>query len=116
MLIKLAKIEPRASTKSSDYTSTDHSTSDQDFHSKEFSSATVPTTSGSRDGEEMSEPSNGTSMRFPRPSRTTTGSHTHLISNQTVVQPISDVLQPTQDGGNCSDLMEDILSTKEARY
>jgi hypothetical protein len=68
-----------------------------------------------RDGETI-EASNGTSMVSLRPLRTTTGSHTHLISNQTVVQPISDVLQPTQDGGNCSDLMEDILSMKEARY
>jgi hypothetical protein len=51
-----------------------------------------------------------------RPLRTTTGSHTHLISNQMVDRPISDVLQPTQDGGNFSDLMEDILSTKKERY
>jgi hypothetical protein len=29
---------------------------------------------------------------------------------------MSDALLPTQDGGNFSDLMEDMLSTKEERY
>jgi len=62
----------------------------------------VPTMSGSRDGERMLLPSNGTLMKSPRLSRTTTGSHTHLISNQMVDLQTSDVLQPTQDGGNSS--------------
>jgi hypothetical protein len=59
--------------------------------------------SGSRDGETTLELNNGTSMVSQRPSRTTTGSHTHLISNQTVDQPTSDALPLTQDGGNSSD-------------
>jgi hypothetical protein len=53
MLTNVQKIEERASTKSLDFISTDHSTSDQDFHSKESLSATELTMSGSRDGEEM---------------------------------------------------------------
>jgi hypothetical protein len=54
-------------------------------------------------------------MVFPRLSRTTTGSHTHSISNPMEAQPISDVLLPTQDGGKSSDTKEDILSTKKER-
>jgi len=103
MLIKLTKIEPRDSIRSSDYTSIDHSTLDQDYHSRESLSATVPTTSGSRDGEETSEPSNGTSMKSQRPSRTTTGDLTHLISQETEDQPMLDAPLPTQDGGKSSD-------------
>ena len=52
----------------------------------------------------MSEPSNGTSTVSPRPSRTTTGSHTHSTSNQTVALPTSDAQPLTQDGGNSSDI------------
>jgi hypothetical protein len=43
-------------------------------------------------------------MRSQRPSRITTGSLTHLTSNQMVVQAISDVQLPTQDGGNSSNM------------
>jgi hypothetical protein len=59
----------------------------------------------------MLEPSNGSSMVLPRPSGITTGSHTHLTSKATVEALTSDVLLPTQDGGNCSDLMEHSLET-----
>jgi hypothetical protein len=62
--------------------------------------------SGSRDGEEILQPSSGSSMRFPRPSRITTGSHTHLISKETVDHPTLDVPTPTQDGGNSSSKKE----------
>jgi hypothetical protein len=64
----------------------------------------VQTTSGSRDGERMSEHNNGTSMKFLRPSRTTTGSHTHLISKAMETQPILDAPLLILDGGNCSDI------------
>jgi len=103
MLIRLMLLEPRASTKNSDSTSTDHSTSDPECQCKELLSATVPTMSGSRDGERTLLLSNGTSMRFQRHSRTTTGSPTHLTFRATVDQPTSDVPLPTQDGGKCSD-------------
>jgi len=60
--------------------------------------------------------SNGTSTKFPRPLRTTTGSHTLSISNPTVALTISDVLLLTQDGGNYSDTKELLLLTREERY
>jgi hypothetical protein len=104
ILIKLIRLKLRDSMKNLDSTSTDHSTSDQDSHSRELQSATVPTMSGSRDGELTRKPSNGTLMRFLRPSRTTTGNHIHLIFNPMEVQPTSDALLPTQDGGKCSDI------------
>jgi len=106
MLIKLKSLEPRVSTKSSVYISIDHSILDQECQCKELLSAMVQTMSGSRDGERMSRLSSGTSMRFQRPSRTTTGSHTLLTSNLTEDHPISDVQLPTQDGGNFSDTKE----------
>jgi hypothetical protein len=115
ILTRLRNSEPRASTRSLDSTSTDHSTSDQECQCKELLSATVPTTSGSRDGERTSELSNGTSMKFQRPSRTTTGSLTHLTSKEMEDHPISDALLPTQDGGSYSDTKEATLSTREER-
>jgi len=86
--------------------STDHSTSDQECQCKELLNAMAPTTSGSRDGERMLQPSNGTLMRSQRQSRTTTGSHIHLISKETVTPPTLDALLLTQDGGNYGDVME----------
>jgi hypothetical protein len=53
ILIRLIKTEQRESIRSSDFTSIDHSISDQECHSKEFLSATELTMFGSRDGEEM---------------------------------------------------------------
>jgi hypothetical protein len=94
--------QPKDFPKTGDSISTDHSTSDQDFHSKESLSVTVQTMFGSRDGEEMSELNNGTLMRSPRPSRTTTGSHTHSTSKVMEIAATSDAQQPTQDGGRCS--------------
>jgi hypothetical protein len=46
ILIRMIRTELRASTRSLVSISTDHSTSDQDFHSRELLSATVPTMSG----------------------------------------------------------------------
>jgi hypothetical protein len=54
-------------------------------------------------------------MKSPRLSRTTTGNLTHLTSNQTVDQLTSDVLLPTQDGGNSSDIKVLKLSTRKVR-
>jgi hypothetical protein len=54
-------------------------------------------------------------MRFPRPSRTTTGSLTHLISRSTVEATISDALPLTQDGGNSSEDKELKLSMIKER-
>jgi hypothetical protein len=76
----------------------------------------VLTTFGSRDGERTPMPSNGTSMRNPRHSRITTGSHTHLISNLMEDHPTLDVPLPTQDGGNSSDTKVPQLLTREERY
>jgi hypothetical protein len=77
--------------------------------------AMEPTTFGWRDGERIPLPSNGSSMRFQRPSRTTTGNPTHSTSNLTVDPATSDVLTPTQDGGKCSSIKEQPLSTKRVR-
>jgi hypothetical protein len=76
-----------------------------------------PTMSGSEDGERTLLLNNGISMRSQRPSRTTNGSHTHLIFKETEALPTSDVPLPTQDGGNSSSLKELSLKTlKTTRY
>jgi signal transduction histidine kinase len=66
----------------------------------------VQTMFGKEDGETMLWDNNGTSMESPRPSRITNGNLIHLTSNQMEDPQMSDVLQPIQDGGNYSDLME----------
>jgi hypothetical protein len=96
--------------------SIDHSSLSQNFHSTELLSATVLTTFGREDGELTPRLNNGTSMVSQRPSRTTTGSHTHLISNPTVDQLMSDVPLPTQDGGNSGETKVVSLSTRKERY
>jgi len=101
--------------KNLDSISIDHSTSDQDYHSKESLNVLVQTMSHSRDGEPTPDNNNGSSMRSQRPSRTTTGSLTHLTSNPMEDQPISDVQLPTQDGGNFSDTKEPQLSMRKER-
>jgi hypothetical protein len=100
MLIKPLRQELRVSTKNSDSTSTDLSTLDQECQCKELLSVMVPTMSGLRDGERTLLLSNGTSMKFLRPSKTTTGSLTHWTFKATEAQQISDVPLPIQDGGN----------------
>jgi hypothetical protein len=115
-LMKLTRIERRVLMTNSVSISTDHFTSDQDCQCKESLNAMVPTMSGSRDGERTLEPKNGSSMESQRPSRTTTGSHTHLIFNPTVDQPMSDALLPTQDGGKSGDLKVVSLSTRKVRF
>jgi len=68
----------------------------------------APTTSGSRDGEIMLKLNSGTSMRSLRQSRTTTGSHIHLIFKETVTPLTSGAPPPTQDGGRYSSMMVNI--------
>jgi len=59
---------------------------------------------------------NGTSMKFLRQSRTTTGRLTHSISNLTEDHQTSDVLLPTLDGGNSLDMKVPKLSTRKERH
>jgi len=102
ILIKQKLLKQRDSTRNSDSISIDLSISDQDSQCKELLSATVPTMSGLEDGERTLLPNNGTSMRSQRPSRTTNGSHTHLISKETEDLPTLDAQPLIQDGGNYS--------------
>ena len=69
----------------------------------------------SRDGETTPSLNNGTLTKCPRPSRTITGSLTHLTSKEMVDQPTSDAQPQTQDGGNFSELTVDILSMRKER-
>ena len=69
----------------------------------------------SRDGETTPSLNNGTSTKCPRPSRTTTGSLTHLTSKEMVDQLTSDVPLQIQDGGNNSNSKLDTLSTRKVR-
>jgi hypothetical protein len=55
-------------------------------------------------------------MKSQRPSRTTTGNLTHLISKATVEALTLGALLLTQDGGRCSDLKVAMLSTIKERY
>jgi hypothetical protein len=95
--------------------SIDHSTSSPNFHSEELLSALEPTMFKWRDRESTIDHNNGSSTVFQRPSRTTTGSLTHLISNPMEDQATSDALLQTQDGGNYSDKMEHSLQTLRTR-
>jgi hypothetical protein len=83
ILTRRQRLKPRDSMKNSDSISIDHSTLDQDCQCKELLSATVPTMSGSEDGERMLLANNGSSMRFQRQSRVSNGNITHLISKET---------------------------------
>jgi len=72
--------------------------------------------STSEDGERMLRVNNGISMVFQRPSRITSGRLTHLTSNQMEAHQTSDVLLPTQDGGNFSDTRVLLLPMREERF
>jgi hypothetical protein len=115
-LIKLTNSELRDSTKNSDSISTDHSTSDPECQCKELQNVLVQTMLFLRDGERMLLLNNGISMKSQRLSRTTTGSHIHLIFNPTVTLLTSDALQPTQDGGRCSDTRKFMLPMREEKF
>jgi len=71
--------------------------------------------SGKEDGETTPRLNNGTSMVFQRPSRTTTGSLTHLTFKATEDQPTLDAQLPIQGGGKSGDTKVDMLSMREAR-
>jgi hypothetical protein len=86
--MKLIKFKQRDSIKTLASTSTDHSTSDQECHSRELLNVLELTMSTLRDGETMLRDNNGTSMVSPRPLRITNGSLTHSISKAMVDQPI----------------------------
>jgi len=58
---------------------------------------------------------NGSSMKFLRPSRTTTGNHTHLISNPMEDPLMSDALLPTLDGGKCGEIKDRLLLTRKEK-
>jgi hypothetical protein len=113
MLTRLQRLKLRDSMRNSVSTSTDHSTSDQDYQCRELLSAMEPTMSGSRDGERTSLLNNGSSMRSQRQSRITTGSLIHLKSKAMVALQMPDALVLTLDGGNYSDLMELSLETSK---
>jgi hypothetical protein len=63
----------------------------------------------------MSKLNNGTLTKSQRPSRTTTGSLTHLTSKAMEDHLTSDVLQPTQDGGNSSNTKTPMSPMKKER-
>jgi len=67
------------------------------------------------DGERTLEPKSGTSMKFQRLSRITTGRAILSIFNLTEDQPTLDVPLPIQDGGNSLDPKEDSLSMRKVR-
>jgi hypothetical protein len=73
-------LEAKDSTRSLVSTSIDHSTLDLECQCRESLSASEPITLLSRDGETTPDNNSGTSMKSPRPSRTTTGSLTVLTS------------------------------------
>jgi hypothetical protein len=75
-----------------------------------------PTMSGLRDGERMLLPSNGSSMRYQKPLRTTTGNLIHLTSKEMEDPLISDAQLQIQDGGKCSDTKMHLLPTRRAKY
>jgi hypothetical protein len=70
----------------------------------------------SRDGETTPSLNNGTLIKLPRLSRTTTGRVTPSTFNPMEVQPTSDVPPLTQDGGRSSKLKVDTLSMRRARF
>jgi len=98
-------------------TLTDLSISDLDFQCKELLNAMEQITFGSEDGERIPLPNNGTSMRFQRPLRTTTGNPTHLTFKEMEDQAMLDVQPLIQDGGNYGDLTALSLETsRTTRY
>jgi len=102
-LMLLRRNSPRDWMLTSDSISTDHSTPDQECQCKESSNVLELTMLHSRDGERMLWDNNGTSIVSLRPSRISNGNHIHSTFRAMVEAPMSDVPQPTQDGGKCGD-------------
>jgi len=110
ILIKQKRQQLRVSTKTLVSTSTDHSTSSLSFLTTELLRCLVEPTWSSRDGERTNDNNNSSLMKSLRPSETTTGRTTALISKAMVDQLTSEQpLASTQDGGNCSGLKMDSL-------
>jgi len=116
MLIKPTRLQLKDSAKTSDSTSTDHSTLSQDSHSRELLSATVLTTSGLEDIERTSLHNNTSSIMSPRLLDLNNGRTMPWKSNPTEDQPIFISYQISNpDGGNSSDSRMDSLSTRKER-
>jgi hypothetical protein len=113
ILIRLKKQRLRDSTKNSASTSIDHSTLSHNFHSTELLRCSEELKWSSRDGERIQDNNNSGSMKSPRPSETTTGRTTALISKATEEAITLELLVSTQDGGNCSRKMENSLSMRK---
>jgi hypothetical protein len=116
ILTRLMQFKLRDSTRTLVSMSIDHSIWYPTSHSTELLSATVLTMSGKEDGERILLDNNGSSMEFPRLLRTINGRITHLTSKVMEHQPTLDVPQPTQDGGNSSDLKVIKSSMREERF
>jgi hypothetical protein len=81
---KLQRLRLRDLTKNSVSILTDHSTWYLSFHSIELLRCLVEPTWYLRDGERILDSNNSSSMRFQKPSETTTGRTTASISRATV--------------------------------
>jgi hypothetical protein len=87
-LTKLRRYHLRDLTKSLVSTLTDHSILSQSFHSTELLNATVPTMSGSEDGETTLLANNGSSMELPRQSGVSNGRIIHSIFKAMEAHPM----------------------------
>jgi hypothetical protein len=113
--IKTRASKVKDSTKNGASISTDHSTSDQDSQCTESLSATVQTTSGSRDTKLMSRLNNSTSTRPQRPSSLSNGRIDQSPFKATVVAQTLEWKEPTLDGGNFGESKVSLSSMKEER-
>jgi hypothetical protein len=115
--IRLPRLKLRDSMKSLVFTSIDHSTLYQSFHSTELLRCTETPTCGSEDGERTRNNNNSGSMKSQRPSGTTTGRTIALTSKEMVAATTSELSQALpQDGGRCLDgKMVPTLPTREER-
>jgi DNA-binding transcriptional regulator YiaG len=115
ILIRLKMSKMKDMKRTSDSTSTDHSISDQDFQCKELQNAQETEHSSRRDIERMPSNNSLSSMESARHLRTSTGNNGQFRSLEMVVQQLSNVQTPTQDGGRCGEEMELSLPTKKER-
>jgi hypothetical protein len=103
ILIKHQRKLPVDSIESMDFTSTDHSSSDQDSQCKELLKLSL-TILDSEDITIQEEDNKlGSSIESRIPSSQNTPNLTPFTWQATTVILISELLLPTQDGGNCSE-------------
>jgi hypothetical protein len=103
MLTKQARKELRDMTVNMDSILIEHSISDQDFHSRELLKLSL-TILDSEDGITEEEDNKlGSSIEYRIPSSLNTPNHTQSTWQATVVILTSELPQPTQDGGRCSE-------------